>query len=228
MTPFEDYAEQSNSAHEIYGKGSTGFDLWLVDNMPKTEREVEAMRKAWEAGGFFAIDTVERFLYEQEDKAGLEIAALKRLRDDLHETTNRYLERARRAENLLECWKLRYKHLKNNLNTFYGPAADPLAVNFDANKVAEITAEGQRQLANLRDLEFKPTDSPALYLQQFGRALRPGYKPPSRWQKFKFAAADVWEAIYPMTVKDAAFWAAGVLAGAGVTMMTYAIALRFA
>jgi hypothetical protein len=143
MTPFEDYAEQSNLAHEIYGKRETGFGAWLVDNMPKTEREVAAMRKAWEAGGFFAIETVERFLYEQEDNAGKEIAALKRLRDDLHETTNRYLERARKAESRL--------------------------------------------------LELKPTGIPALYLQQIGRILRPDYKPPSRWQRFKFWVEDVCE-----------------------------------
>lgn len=159
MTPFEDYAQQANFAHEVYGKRETGFGAWLVDNMPKTEREVAAMRKAWEAGGFFAIETVERFLYEQEDKAGLEIAALKRLRDDLHETTNRYLERARKAE----AQAAYYKKLANGS---YG---------------------------KFSELQFKPTGITALYLQQIGRILRPDYKPPSRWQRFKFWVEDVCE-----------------------------------
>lgn len=218
MTPFEDYAEQSNLAHDIYQQPLSLFDFWLVDHMPKTEREVIAMRKAWEAGA----DMQRNMFVERLDPIFAEIAALKRLRDDLHETTNRYLERARRAENLLEGWKLRYRLLKGNLNTFYRPVANPFAVLYDPDKAVEMTAEGRKQLGELLNLDpdnIKPTQSTALYLQQFGRALRPGYKPPSRWQKFKFAAADVWEAIYPMSVKDAAFWAAGVLAGAGAVML---------
>lgn len=179
MTSFEDYAEQSNLAHEIYGKRETGFGTWLVDNMPKTEREVEAMRKAWEAGGFFAINTVEEMFGTlevqmieriQSDKA--EIKALKRLRDDLHETTNRYLERARKAESVV-----RY-----------------------AIEIEGVT----------------------ISLQEFISRCQTG-----RYVVFSIEKQPM-QSRQPSLFEKAAFWGACVIAGVGVAMMAYGLALRFA
>lgn len=168
MTPFEDYAEQSNLAHEIYSPLTSPFDLWLVDNMPKTEREVEAMRKAWEAGA----DMQREMFVERLDPIFAEIAALKRLRDDLHETTNRYLERARRAESVV-----RY-----------------------AIEIEGVT----------------------ISLQEFISRCQTG-----RYVVFSIEKQPM-QSRQPSLFEKAAFWGACVIAGVGVAMMAYGLALRFA
>lgn len=172
MTPFEQYAQSRNEQPSEITFEVGLFNVWLVQsgNMPKTEREVEAMRKAWAA----AWEQHNDLFFDALKPTIEEYHALKRLRDDLRETTNRYLERARKAEAEAafnaEAWKRAEERLQ----------------------VSNPFGDFKTELDKLEGA-FDPSSSIALYLQQFGRVLRPGYKPPSRWQRFKFWLEDVRE-----------------------------------